>query len=179
MKKLVAASLVVILVVGAASLMAERSALANSSNPIEVDVLMKEYTVQLSRTNLPANTPIKFVIHNGGVVYHEVVLEKAGTIDQPLMINGQFAEVQQVEAGDTQSVVWTISEPGEYQLGCHIAGHFEGGMAAPFSINPGGLAGILGMPLPWLVGGSLLILFIIWVSLVFLEREIRAHQTAQ
>ncbi len=140
------------------------------SAPLEVRVTVKEYTVEMSRTNLPANRPIKFSVINHGTVAHEVVLEKAGMVDDPLAINGEVAEIEDVAPNETKSAVWTIAEPGPYQLACHVPGHYEGGMVISFAINPTGLMGLIGQPTFWIVFAALLAIITIAVCVIILLR---------
>jgi uncharacterized cupredoxin-like copper-binding protein len=69
-----------------------------------------------------------------------VVLEKAGAVDQPFEMNGKETEIEDIASGQTKSATWTITQPGEYQLACHLPGHFEAAMVERFTVTsaPGG-----------------------------------------
>ncbi len=136
---------------------AAAKAMARES-PQVVYVDVKEYTVDLSTNNLPADTPVTFVVRSHGTVTHEVVLEHAGDVDKPLTIDGEGAEIEDVNPGESKSATWVIGQPGEYQLACHVAGHFEGGMVNMFSVNPSGLAGMMGRSNFWIGFGGLTLL---------------------
>jgi uncharacterized cupredoxin-like copper-binding protein len=142
------------------------------TKPIEVTVTLQEYKVVLSRTNLPAGVPIQFTMKDMGSVVHEAVLEKAGTVDEPIELEGKEAEVEDIHPGEVHSVTWTIDEPGEYQLACHIAGHFEGGMVGLFSIRQGGeFVSLLYEYAPWILGAAGVIALVIVGTLVALRRK--------
>ncbi len=159
-------SLIVIVGITLASFIFIGTAAAEQDTPIVVHVNVKEYSVELSQTTLPANTPITFVVTSEGTVAHETVLEKAGDEDNPLNMNGESAEIEDVNPGESKSATWVINQPGEYQLACHVPGHYQGGMVALFSVNPTGLAGMAGRPTFWFGFIGLLILLVIAADLV-------------
>lgn len=109
--------------------------LASAKAPVEVQVTLSEFKVELSKTNLPAGTVVNYVITNTGKVTHELVLEKAGAVDTPLELNGKGQEAEDIEPGTTRTVEWTIPDAGNFQLACHVPGHFEAGMKALFTTD--------------------------------------------
>jgi len=105
--------------------------------PVTVNVTLREFAVDLSRTTLPLNTPIRFVIKNNGVVPHEFYLERAGAVDEPLEAGGREAEIEEEDLGPgaTATLEWTFTQAGNYQGACHLPGHFEAGMVRAFGIQ--------------------------------------------
>ena len=103
--------------------------------PVEVKVTLSEFKIEASPVSVPANTPIKFVVTNAGTLPHEMVLEKKGDVDKPLEVNNVQAEAGDIDPGKIKVLEWTVTEPGEYQLGCHVPGHFEAGMTIPFTVT--------------------------------------------
>jgi uncharacterized cupredoxin-like copper-binding protein len=119
-----------------------------ANQPVEVNVILKEFSMEMSRTDLPAGVPIKFNFIQKGSVNHEAVLEIAGVNDEPLELSGKESEAEDIVPGETRSMVWTIPNPGKYQLACHVPGHYEGGMVTTFTISkPGLLSGLLANPI--------------------------------
>ncbi|MCX6025748.1 MAG: cupredoxin domain-containing protein [Chloroflexi bacterium] len=102
--------------------------------PAAVNVTLTEYKVEMSKTSLPAG-PVKFTITHEGSIVHEVVVEQSGAMDDPLEANGSVAEVEDLEPGATATLEWTIDTPGEYQLSCHLPGHFENGRITTFTVT--------------------------------------------
>ncbi len=104
----------------------------------EVHVKLTEFKEEMDKTSIPAG-PVKFIIDNAGKEKHEVVLEPAGTNDKPLEAGGKESEAEDIEPGATATLEWTIDQPGEYQLGCHInennEDHFALGMVTTFSVT--------------------------------------------
>ena len=79
---------------------------------------------------------IRFNVHNGGQLPHEMVL---GTMDdlkkhaeimrkehQEMTHDDSF--VAHVPPGKTGRIVWQFTKAGEFYYGCLIPGHFEAGM---------------------------------------------------
>jgi uncharacterized cupredoxin-like copper-binding protein len=138
---------------------------ARAQDPLEVDITVKEFKVEMSRKTLPVNTPIKFVVTNKGTIAHEVVLEKAGADDEPLeIVEGEESEIEDIMPGETKSAVWTFSEPGQYQLACHVPGHFEGGMLITFSAGSG-INNFISQPLTWIIVGGIALLAVLFALL--------------
>ena len=105
-----------------------------AKSPTEVHVKLTDFKIELDRTSIPAG-PVKFVIDNAGTIEHEVVLEPVGAVDKPFESGDKEAEAPDIEAGKSSTLEWTLDQPGEYQLGCHIAGHYEAGMVTTFTVT--------------------------------------------
>jgi uncharacterized cupredoxin-like copper-binding protein len=122
-------SSVMVFVVLAATLAA-----CGPKGPTVVDVTLTEYKVEMSKTSIPAGT-IKFNITNDGSIVHELVLEPGGAVDDPLESNNTPSEAEDIQPGQTVTLEWTIDTPGQYQLSCHLPGHFENGMTTSFEVT--------------------------------------------
>jgi uncharacterized cupredoxin-like copper-binding protein len=105
-----------------------------------VKVTMQEWHVDISPATVPVGVPVRFEITNNGKIPHELVLEKAGAVDESLSadVNGEDvdAEAENIQPGASKTMTWTFTEPGAYQAACHIKGHFEAGMMLPFTVEP-------------------------------------------
>ena len=99
-----------------------------------LDVTLADFSVAISPTTVQAGEPITFAVTNSGAQTHELVLEKAGDDDIPLSADGVESEIEDITPGALAEMTWTITEPGTYQLACHIPGHFEQGMVAAFEV---------------------------------------------
>lgn len=137
MRKQTIALIVVILPLAMLSLAACAGG-QTAGGPTEVHVKMSEFKLEMDKTSIPAG-PVKFVFENAGQVTHEAVLEPAGANDEPFEANGKESEVEDVMPGQTATLEWTIDQPGEYQLGCHINNngedHFALGMVTTFTVT--------------------------------------------
>jgi plastocyanin len=136
MRKQSVVLLMVVLALAALSLAACGGQAA--SGPTEVHVKMSEFKFEMDKTSIPAG-PVKFIFENTGKETHEAVLEPAGANDEPFEANGKESEVEDVEPGTSKTLEWTIDQPGEYQLGCHInennEDHFALGMVQTFTVQ--------------------------------------------
>jgi len=108
------------------------------SGPTEVHVKLTEFKIEMDKTSIPAG-PVKFIIDNAGKEKHEVVLEPAGVNDEPFEVNGKASEAEDIEAGKSATLEWTIDKPGDYQLACHInennEDHYASGMVLTFKVT--------------------------------------------
>jgi uncharacterized cupredoxin-like copper-binding protein len=80
-----------------------------------------------------------FEVTNTGAATHEFVLESANSVDEPLtkVASGakMEAEAEDIAPGQTKDVLWAFATPGDYQMACHVPGHFEAGMKAAFTVG--------------------------------------------
>ena len=134
MRKPILILLIVIFGLSAFSL----AACAGKSGPTEVQVKLSEFKIEMDKTSIPAG-PVKFMITNTGKEKHEVVLEPAGVNDQPFEAGDKASEAEDIEPGATATLEWTIDQPGDYQLGCHInennEDHYDLGMVTAFTVT--------------------------------------------
>ena len=139
--------LVVILLGAAAAVFALEMRGAQAAT--HVDVTLTEYRIRTTSTDIPAGVPVTFAVTNNGQTMHEVVLEQAGAVDQPLEMNGAEAEIDDIAPGETKSATWTFTQPGVYQLACHVPGHFEAGMVQQVTVTSatGSEGGLIAAPL--------------------------------
>ena len=84
---------------------------------------------------------ITFVITNVGSNRHEFTL---GDEDLQLAHERQMsaggehhdaATAVELEPGATEQVTWLFTKPGEVLYGCHIPGHYEGGMVGSIKVS--------------------------------------------
>ena len=94
----------------------------------EVAVTLEEFTVTASATTFRVGQAYTFVATNAGEFGHELVIEPAGAMHEPLAADGREAEIEGIDPGQSASIEWTFTEPGAYQLACHFRDHYERGM---------------------------------------------------
>ncbi|MCZ7572905.1 MAG: cupredoxin domain-containing protein [Ardenticatenaceae bacterium] len=138
MRKQPVVPIIVILALAALSLAACGGGGQAAGGPTEVHVKLSEFKVEMDKSSIPAG-PVKFMIDNAGKETHEVVLERAGDDDKPFTANGKESEAEDIEAGKSATLEWTIDEPGQYQLSCHInennEDHYALGMVQSFTVT--------------------------------------------
>jgi uncharacterized cupredoxin-like copper-binding protein len=107
-----------------------------------IDVLLTdELTIEPSSMTVPAGVPVTFVITNAGALEHEFYLgdESAQTEHETEMQAGAMShddpEGVAVPPGESAELTYVFPEPGETLAGCHVAGHYLGGMKATITIT--------------------------------------------
>ena len=78
---------------------------------------------------------VKFVVHNGGKVLHEMVLGTQQAIKEHAELMKKFPEMEHADAnmahvkpGKAGEILWQFTKPGEFQFACLLPGHLEAGM---------------------------------------------------
>ena len=91
---------------------------------------------------VPAGVPITFVVTNSGTVDHEFYLgdeEAQAEHEQEMADMGGMTHDEPegiaVKPGETKELTYTFSEPGETLAGCHVVGHYGGGMKATITVE--------------------------------------------
>ena len=85
-----------------------------------------------------AGDTVTFVVTNTGKMPHEFVLGDAAYQDE----HAEGAEMDHsagnavsLEPGATQKLTWTFGAPGEVLYGCHVDGHYAGGMRGVVTVR--------------------------------------------
>ena len=98
--------------------------------------------IEPAMMTVPAGVPVTFVVTNTGAIDHEFYLgnEAAQAAhEQEMMEMGEMAHDEEmgvgVEPGETKELTVTFPEPGSILAGCHVAGHYAGGMKATVAIG--------------------------------------------
>lgn len=90
---------------------------------------------------VPAGVPVTFVVTNAGSIDHEFYLgdEAAQAEHEQEMQAGGMAHDEPmgigVKPGETKELTVTFPEAGSILAGCHVAGHYAGGMKASVEIG--------------------------------------------
>ncbi|HEX2027978.1 MAG TPA: copper-containing nitrite reductase [Nitriliruptorales bacterium] len=92
-----------------------------------IAISMSEFAYSPDHLDLPAGT-YTFVVTNDGAVAHEWVLGANGANDD------NRAGTRRLARGEAQRVEVTL-EPGSYEYGCHIPGHYQAGMRGTLSVT--------------------------------------------
>jgi len=100
----------------------------------DIAVTLSDYSIESSAVTFQVGQEYTFTVTNNGATVHEFVLEHAGANDEPLEANGAEAEAEDIDPGSSKTVSWTFTEPGNYQLTCHVPGHYPAGMALNITV---------------------------------------------
>lgn len=71
---------------------------------------------------------VRLVIRNKGKLLHELVLGTPEQLRKHAEVMRQHPAMVHVKPGKQGEVVWQFTQPGEFQYGCLLPGHFEAGM---------------------------------------------------
>lgn len=84
---------------------------------------------------------VKFVVHNGGQLLHEMVLGTKKALAEHAELMKKFPEMEHsdpnmahVKPGKNGEIVWQFTKPGEFQFACLQPGHFEAGMVGQITV---------------------------------------------
>lgn len=135
MKKIIA--VVVVVVLSGLLISCSGSMGGGPSTTLHVD--MNEFVFEPTDFRIPAGEQITLELENSGEIEHDFLILKKG-----IEVKGKFDHDKQM--GDVffhamlqpqKSGTFTFtapSEPGDYQIVCGIAGHFQAGMIAKLTV---------------------------------------------
>ena len=85
---------------------------------------------------------VRFVISNDGEQEHEFVLDTAEANQEHKALMERFPEMEhddpnavRLQPGETDEIVWTFANAGEFEFACLIMGHYESGMHGPVVVE--------------------------------------------
>lgn len=122
------------------------AASAASSAPaaaIRIEVnLTDALKIEPATMTIPAGVPVTFVVTNSGASDHEFYLgdEEAQAAHEKEMVEmGGMAHDEPagiaVKPGETKELTYTFAEAGQTLAGCHVVGHYGGGMKAEITVT--------------------------------------------
>ncbi len=122
-----------------------------------VPVELTEFAIHSPISTFKVGTPYRFVISNPGAINHEFVLLAEGEEhhmqaegehghDDAGAHAGEHADAgmgnmlhvgeSQLTPGATVTIEHTFTQPGEYEFGCYLPGHYAAGMFTKISVIP-------------------------------------------
>ena len=125
----------------------EPTAFGQEGNPMKVARTIKvDMTDNMrfapSDVTVKRGETVRFVVHNGGRVLHEMVLGTQEAIAEHAELMKKFPEMEHADAnmahvqpGKAGEIVWQFTKPGEFQFACLQPGHFEAGMVGKVSVK--------------------------------------------
>ena len=100
--------------------------------------------IEPASMTVPAGQPVTFVVTNSGTIFHEFVLgdeDIQAEHEAEMMEEGGMSMSEDepnaigVDPGQTKELTFTFAEPGTTLAGCHVIGHYGGGMKADITIE--------------------------------------------
>jgi len=98
-----------------------------------VGVTANNFKFQTNTTNYASGQPIKFDVRNTDTVAHEFLIMPKGEKDPAKKLAGVLEN--DLPAGKSASVSYTFPAKGDYEIACHIPGHYEAGMFLPITVS--------------------------------------------
>lgn len=119
------------------------SAPSASADATRIEVQLTDaLKIEPDMMKVPAGVPVTFVVSNTGVAEHEFYLgDEAAQAEheREMMEMGGMGHDEEmgiaVEPGTTKELTVTFPEAGSLLAGCHVAGHYAGGMKAVVEIG--------------------------------------------
>jgi uncharacterized cupredoxin-like copper-binding protein len=115
---------------------------STSAEATRIDVKLTDaLQMEPATMTVPAGVPVTFVVTNSGAIEHEFFLgdEAAQAEHEQEMQQGGMAHDEEMgiglEPGETKELTVTLPEAGTIIAGCHVAGHYAGGMKATVEIG--------------------------------------------
>lgn len=97
--------------------------------------------IEPASMTIPAGIPVTFVVTNSGSIEHEFVLgDEAAQAEHETEMGGSMGMGQDeemaigVDPGETKELTVIFPAAGSILAGCHVAGHYAGGMKATIEI---------------------------------------------
>ena len=123
----------------------ESPAAAASISPdsVRFDVTLTDaFRILPCAMTVQAGVPVTFVVTNVGAIDHEFFLGDAAqqvAHDEEMITMGEAAmhgddHGMTVHPGETVELSFTFEQPGEFEAGCHIPGHYPAGMKARITV---------------------------------------------
>lgn len=85
---------------------------------------------------------VRFLLHNGGKVLHEMVLGTRDELKAHAELMKKFPDMEHSEAhmahvkpGANGEIIWQFTRTGQYQFACLVPGHFEAGMVGQVTVK--------------------------------------------
>ena len=118
------------------------SAASPGAGPQTIEVKLTDtLRMEPAEMAVKAGQPVTFKVTNSGAIDHEFYLgdEAAQTEQEAMMQSGQMVhdtpEGISLKPGETKELTYTFDEAGQTIAGCHVAGHYAGGMKAAITVT--------------------------------------------
>lgn len=116
---------------------------ASPSAETRIDVSLTDgLRIEPATMTVPAGVPVTFAVTNTGSLDHEFYLgdeDAQAEHEQEMLEMGGMGHDEpdgiSVMPGETKELTHTFASTGETFAGCHVAGHYAGGMRAEITVS--------------------------------------------
>jgi uncharacterized cupredoxin-like copper-binding protein len=117
------------------------SAASGAGTRVEV-TLTDALKIEPATMTVPVGVPVTFVVTNSGATDHEFYLgDEAAQVEhekEMASMGGMTHDEPEgiaLKPGETKELTYTFAVAGEILAGCHVAGHYGGGMKATITVT--------------------------------------------
>lgn len=89
-----------------------------------IEITLSDHKIEPGALTIPQHTKVTFVITNRGKETHEWELGHYGV------------DVEDLAPGQTKELTLVLLDSGEWEMSCHIPGHYEVGMFGKITVTP-------------------------------------------
>jgi uncharacterized cupredoxin-like copper-binding protein len=118
------------------------SAAPSGSAATRIEVTLTDaLKIEPATMTVPAGVPVTFVVTNTGATEHEFYIgdEAAQAAHEEEMMSGGMMHDDpdgiSLAAGETKELTHIFDQAGETLAGCHVVGHYAGGMKATITVT--------------------------------------------
>lgn len=118
------------------------SAAPPSTEATRIEVTLTDaLKIEPTAMTVPAGVPVTFAVTNAGTADHEFYIgdeDAQAEHEQEMSMGGMSHDDPDgiaLKPGETKELTYTFAEPGETLAGCHVTGHYGGGMKATITVE--------------------------------------------
>ena len=119
------------------------SATSTDTAPLRIEVrLVDTLRMEPGSMTVPVGVPVTFIVTNAGALEHEFYLgDEAAQLEhaaEMAAMGGMTHDEPEgigVDPGETKELTYTFAEAGRTLAGCHVTGHYLGGMKATIAVG--------------------------------------------
>jgi len=112
------------------------------AEPVDLNLVMADYAYTPSEVTVAPGAEVTITVQNDDVAKHDLVMV-AGVFSELVDVKNAIkadpdivvAEIDEVKGGESDSLVVTLDQPGEYQFFCSLVGHFVAGMKGVLTVD--------------------------------------------
>lgn len=105
---------------------------------VAVEIVLADFTFTPATVEVSSGVELTADVTNEGGIPHSWVVLTAGTtvttadeVTDDVIVAG----TENLPAGDSETVTFTVPEPGTYQIVCLVPGHIEAGMVGSLDVS--------------------------------------------
>ncbi len=98
----------------------------------DVKVTATDFRYDASQTRFVAGQTYHFVVSNLSSNTHDWVIAPRGASEDDALI---MVEDSDFQPGDAFTKDFTFPKAGNYEIACHVPGHYEAGMVLPITVS--------------------------------------------